>query len=71
MTAGLGQHNWKEILLSEMERRVEGPYCVGWQVGGVCFGVWEVLRQFKAIVLLTDYEILELEGVCGVCGEHT
>lgn len=51
--------------------KVEGPYCVEWQVGGVCFGVWEVLKQFKAIVLLTDYEILELEGVCGVCGEHT
>lgn len=42
---------------------MEGPYRVGWQVGGVCFGVWEVLRQFEAIVLLTDYEILELEGV--------
>lgn len=49
---------------------MEGLYCVGWQVRSVCFGVWEVLRQIKAIVLLTDYEILDLEGVRGVCGEH-
>lgn len=66
MTSGLGQHQWKDILHSEMEKTWKDCTVIGWQVEGVCFGVSEVLGKIKVIVLLIDYEILELEGVNGV-----
>lgn len=70
MASGLGQHQLKEILLSEMKKRWKDCTVIGWHVEGVCFGVWEVLGQIKVIVLLTNYEILQLEGAGRVCDEH-
>lgn len=58
MTSGLGQHHWKGILLSEMERRWKDHVEVGWQAGGVCSGILEVLGKIRIIALLANYEIL-------------
>lgn len=71
MTSGLGQHYWKEILLSVMERRWKNHVVeVGWRAGGVCSGILEVLGKIRIIALLANYEILELGTVGGVLDEH-